>query len=1747
MKLGKSKLVLLCSTLIVSFLSGCSKLGPGENNNNNNNQKPQKHWTHYAQALPGEIPGEENGVREFYVDDDGKYQFSAPSGGTIDYSTDVDFTSFSSNDPRYIFPIKENDNEFSTVLVDLSDNNKVYKDEVPELKKYVAIDAFSKLAGTKKNVLYKHETDPVIHPYYYAPTITCTKVFNNWDELKTTFGGSVAYKPDFKDLASNVYVDGYYALSKDFEITEDVSFLGAECLDEGQSKLDRGFRGTFDGRGHVLTEKEKSLAGGLFGSVLGGTVKNLTINEIKLESEHLGALASQAHNGIFENLTLNYSSIQKTNNGAGPVISKYTTNSTFKNVVVNAQSSTIESVFGGFFGSNTIENFVVNAGNLEKWGTTDSNSKEIAKPTGAISNVSSQTVVLDLPIQELIIQSSAVQSLNLGQDLQDISTCDSINLKISDQTYSLGNNVKSIVIPDSLKSSDLFGNASVEVKKGFITYVFNVFVLTKVVKNLSDLEALAAYDSNTKPIKGYFVLDSNLNLGSFSKATSRIWDFSNGFMGTLDGRNHKITLDLKNSKNGLFGVMKDATLKNITIETTDYDGSGCLLAYYMSGCVISNVTLIISNSVLSTPNKAKYAISNGGSLNNKFSDFKFVASCNIDSLFFNYYGNDEYSNSTIIVPSLSMFADNLESTSLKDVPTGCSLVKTISYNEKVAVEKSSSTFTIPVTIDGTIKGVFYNSTSLGTSLTLNTSIFSEDYGEGGEITILYSKNDIIYRCIVPIIVVTKALNSVSDIKSFLDVADLEEGTTGDGYYGGYFILGKDIVWDNSNYDKNMPEIEMNVNQVGKGFIGTIDGCGHTISNFKTNDPAQRCGFVPRLGKGGVIKNIGFVDVASTNCTIVAAWGEGLVENIFVSYKEGYSHGATNAIVNLYSTPYCKIQIKDSLVDARNDSDGSRRALGNAYKTDELLINNVFVLTKTKTAPVVEYDGTAQETKFGSPDGRVFPLSYDTFSSFQSYSELLAYGGDEINTWNYFSYSNNTLKFGDKVLSTSASDSLPSTHRFIDDYTIVYDKNNLDSIKAAYLIELELFKATADSITFAEVNGQEYSNISISGGKHIRKIAYQKYSNNSNFIVVGNNKVAQEANVAVENNHIVSKGNSIFILSKNNYDMLASGYEFLKEVIGYSVLGQDYILFDNVPSTIPSIDIEFTVAAPYRLLTNKITNYFYEQMAINLAFSGYLFDAAPFLNGDPSTNQAEPIHNDLDWLPPAKYKTAHPDWYRSWNNLDVCWTAHGNVAEYEALVSTLAQNMYEVLMANPTAVRLSFGMEDINYTHCECDACCAVESQNGSYAYQGIKLLNDVTERIEDMPGMEGREFYVYLLGYYFAAKAPENIAIGEHVGFTFAPIRYDYGKPTNSSKSDGSSPIKPEQAKNIHDPNSTANKFVYDNFVKWQNLFKNKFTGKNEMGCWVYNTYFNNYMSFMDSYEANISVCEMIAHEGQGNLRFVYIQGQGKVVNGTGFEAFKQFVNHRALIEAGNKVKNFKDCSTYEEYENSCHDYLVELENEFFGISSRKENLKYVPGTSNNYNTDIAPYRADCNFSNKGYFGYAKTNSSMYALYLAERNEYARSLKEGRIIANVGERLKLTTSAFTGLTSSSELDFVNYLSSGTGTLKKYYSYKQVNISAIKTMLNCYFEALNNVQESTGELKNLCVRHVKFEGLCPLFFATMANTTNSTYGFGNGYSYNSTNYTFANLRAMFKENCNSLGISAVCEGGSMNTFYTKFGY
>ena len=117
-------------------------------------------------------------------------------------------------------------------------------------------------------------------------------------------------------------------------------------------------------------------------------------------------------------------------------------------------------------------------------------------------------------------------------------------------------------------------------------------------------------------------------------------------------------------------------------------------------------------------------------------------------------------------------------------------------------------------------------------------------------------------------------------------------------YNGYYILGNDIDAsdyvhaDHMRYAGNGYKMYTNI-----GLVGTFDGKGHTIDGITIG----RSGLFGMVGKGAVIKNVGFTNVkfSGTNegdytlaCYICSA----TLKNVYIQAKELATTGWNNALV-----------------------------------------------------------------------------------------------------------------------------------------------------------------------------------------------------------------------------------------------------------------------------------------------------------------------------------------------------------------------------------------------------------------------------------------------------------------------------------------------------------------------------------------------------------------------------------------------------------------------------------------------------------------------------------------------------------------------------------------------------------------------------------------------------------------------------------------------------------------------------------
>ena len=95
---------------------------------------------------------------------------------------------------------------------------------------------------------------------------------------------------------------GYYILGNDVAYTEaDFTPVAAKGNEMGGS----AFRGVLDGRTHTITVNSSKAAYGLFGTLNGATIKNVTIKDAWNNNSYCPMLARNAYNTAFENVTIN--------------------------------------------------------------------------------------------------------------------------------------------------------------------------------------------------------------------------------------------------------------------------------------------------------------------------------------------------------------------------------------------------------------------------------------------------------------------------------------------------------------------------------------------------------------------------------------------------------------------------------------------------------------------------------------------------------------------------------------------------------------------------------------------------------------------------------------------------------------------------------------------------------------------------------------------------------------------------------------------------------------------------------------------------------------------------------------------------------------------------------------------------------------------------------------------------------------------------------------------------------------------------------------------------------------------------------------------------------------------------------------------------------------------------------------------------------------------------------------------------
>ena len=389
--------------------------------------------------------------------------------------------------------------------------------------------------------------------------------------------------------------EGYYVLGNDIGAKTDV-------LPRNPATATVCF--TLDGQGHSITYSTDYSSRGLFG-YFRGVAKNVTFNVYEYEDSWASAgLAENAIGVTLDNVTYNVLSAEPTPVDylmTGALVRFDLSNSTLKDVTINTMGVKVGSIFGSLYeskGANTMENVTVYATEYDELANTgDARAEETAlQEIPGVLVIKPQTLAGNA--QEILLTDSTY-AISLGEDYEGATIT-----SITYGTYDLGTNLSALNVPQVLKDDkQAHGEAMLTVmgtlnETAFILNVPVVFV-TMEIGDVETFQNTITTTAHTQAVYGYYVLTADIGTNNDNcvvggGAWISGWDtnMAIGFQGTLDGKNFKLHT-LANNYWGLFTILRNATVKNLTITDGWYGGSNysAIFGHGMFNSTIENVTI----------------------------------------------------------------------------------------------------------------------------------------------------------------------------------------------------------------------------------------------------------------------------------------------------------------------------------------------------------------------------------------------------------------------------------------------------------------------------------------------------------------------------------------------------------------------------------------------------------------------------------------------------------------------------------------------------------------------------------------------------------------------------------------------------------------------------------------------------------------------------------------------------------------------------------------------------------------------------------------------------------------------------------------------------------------------------------------------------------------------------------------------------------------------------------------------------
>jgi hypothetical protein len=261
--------------------------------------------------------------------------------------------------------------------------------------------------------------------------------------------------------------------------------------------------------------------------------------------------------------------------------------------------------------------------------------------------------------------------------------------------------------------------------------------------------------------------------------------------------------------------------------------------------------------------------------------------------------------------------------------------------------------------------------------------------------------------------------------------------------------------------------------------------------------------------------------------------------------------------------------------------------------------------------------------------------------------------------------------------------------------------------------------------------------------------YIFFAEHETFTAMGG-KLATEEEIGPSGYQIETIGKNVFINAYTTHGYQLGALAFLREVMGYDMLAEDCVVYDNKGEKMPKMNIVERPDFDYRQ-ANSTSVSADEEFGM-----GYTY-ANIFISTGTSW-----VHNYCDFVT-AEDAVEHPEWLSNDSTqYQGCWTARGNQESYQLLVQHIADRLINFFNDYPSKNSVIIGQHDIGgntpqVQNCKCTACQASFNYYGNtMAGAWHSLVNRASMIVDEYMKEHDpkREYNILELVYHTSLNPP---------------------------------------------------------------------------------------------------------------------------------------------------------------------------------------------------------------------------------------------------------------------------------------------------------------------------------------------------------------------------------------------------------